>query len=233
MTPGASARRSVSPSGASPTMRSAQPRAVFSNWRTGRASKNSLATSSIGPSGTSSRRACQVGVEIAERGSLQSLQPLVDLDEMEIERGMEACDAARGAQRIGHQRAAAGAELDEAHRLRPAHRQPAFGQPGAQKLAEHLGDFRRRREVAGGAHRQGGAVVAEAGMAERLGHEVGDRDRAGERDASCDQMAELRGHGTGVTKRRGRRYARTISQPPKASNGSDSSMPMVSHCPTR
>ena len=46
------------------------------------------------------------------------------------------------------------------------------------------------------------AVVAEAGMAERLGHEVGDRDRAGERDAARDQPAELRGHGTGVTRRR-------------------------------
>ncbi len=203
MTPGASARRSVSPSGASPTMRSAQPRGVFSNWRTGRASKNSLATSSIGPSGTSSRRACQVGSKSASAVRCKACSRGLMSTRWRSSAAWKPGDAARGAQCIGHQRAAAGPQLDEAHRLRPAHRQPALGEPGAQKLAEHLGDFRRRREVAGGAHRQGGAVVAEAGMAERLGHEVGDRDRAGERDASCDQLAELRGHGTGVTKQGG------------------------------
>ena len=141
----------------------------------------------------------------ASAASLQRLQPFVDLDKMKIDRGMEARDAARGAQRIGHQGAAAGAQLDQSHRLRPAHRQPALGQPGAQKLAEHLGDFRRRREVAGGAHRQRRAVVAEAGMAERLGHEVGDRDRAGERDAPGDQPAELAGARIRCHGRAGRR----------------------------
>ena len=203
MTPGASARRSVSPSGARPTMRSAQPRAVFSNWRTGRASKNSLATSSIGPAGTSSRRLVPGRREIAERRALHgaAARSLIST------RWRSSAAWKPGTPRVARsasaiKRAAAGPELDEAHRRRPAHRQPALGQPGAQKLAEHLRDFRRRREVAGGAHRQGGAVVAEAGMAERLGHEVGDRDRAGERDASCDQLAELRGHGTGVTRQR-------------------------------
>ena len=114
--PGASAKRSVSPSAASPTMRSTQPCGVFSNWRTGRASKNSLATSNVGPSGTSSKRACQAGLKPASAASLQRLQPFVDLDEMQVDRGVEARDAARGAQCVGHQGAAARSQLDEAHR---------------------------------------------------------------------------------------------------------------------
>ena len=177
-------------------MRSVQPRAVFSNWRTGRASKNSLATSSSGPSGTSSKRACQVGLIGGEGLALQGVQLLVDLDEMEIDGGMEARHAARGAQGIGHQGAASRSKLDQPHAGWASHRQPALGQPGAQKLAEHLGDFRRRGEVAGGADGQRLAVVAQPRMAQRLGHEVGERDRAGERDASGDQPAELRGHDT-------------------------------------
>ncbi len=40
-------------------MRSRQPSVDFRNWRTGRASRNSFATTTIGPSGTSSSRAAQ------------------------------------------------------------------------------------------------------------------------------------------------------------------------------
>ena len=125
-------------------MRSVQPRAVFSNWRTGRASKNSLATSSSGPSGTSSKRACQVALEGGERLALQRAQLLVDLDKVEIDGGMEARHAARGAQGIGHQGAASRSELDQPHAGWSSHRQPALGEPGAQKLAEHLARFPAR-----------------------------------------------------------------------------------------
>ena len=117
---------------------------------------------------------------------------------MQVERGMETRHAARGAQRIGHQGAAAGAEFDQPHRGWPPHRQPALGEPGAQQFAEHLRYFGGGREVACGAHGRGVAIVAETGMTQRLGHEVGQRDRPGERDAPRDQAAQLAvGHGWG------------------------------------
>ena len=51
-----------------------------------------------------------------EGGLLDGAQRFVDLDEMKIDRGVKARDAARGAQGIGHQGAAAGSQLDQPHR---------------------------------------------------------------------------------------------------------------------
>ena len=68
-----------------PTSRSHQPRSVARNWRTGSASKNSLATRSVGPGGTSSSRSCHVKGEAG--GGEGRLLPLPQgrarLDEMD------------------------------------------------------------------------------------------------------------------------------------------------------
>ena len=57
--------------------------------------------------------------------------------------------APRAARR--HQRAAAGAEFDQAHRVGPPHRRPGLRRPEADEFAEHLRDFRRGGEIALGA----------------------------------------------------------------------------------
>ena len=82
--------------------------------------------------------------------------------------------------------------------LKPVRIQTPLAPCDAQQLAEHLRDFGGGREVACGAHGRGVAVVTETGMTQRLGHEVGQRDRPGERDAPRDQAAQLAvGHGWG------------------------------------
>ena len=69
--------------------------------------------------------------EPAERSGLRGAQALVDVDQMQVERGMEAGDTAGGPQRVGQQGTATGTELDQAYRLGASHGQPALGQPGA------------------------------------------------------------------------------------------------------
>ena len=134
--------------------------------------------------------------EAGQGGALCPPERTAGVDEMQVECGVEARHGTGRAQRVGHQRAAAGSEFDQPHGRGRAHRPPALRQPCAQEFAEHLGDFRRRREVAPGTQGHGTAIVAEAGMAQRLGHEAGDRDRSGERDAVRDQTAEFAGHGS-------------------------------------
>ena len=90
------------------------------------------------------------------------------------------------AQRIEHHGAAAGTELDQAHVLRRAHQPPGRGRPQADQLAEHLADLGRGDEVAVGAERIAGDVVAVLRMGEAQRHVLRDRHRAGGRDAAAD-----------------------------------------------
>ena len=109
-----------------------------------------------GPSGTSSKRSCQVGLKPRQRRRLQRRRRRVGLDQMEVDRGVEARQ--RRAWRAAHRPSGCRGPGPSSTRLTGggrAHRQPALGQPGAQKLAEHLRDLRRGREVAGCAQRQG------------------------------------------------------------------------------
>src|SRR5581483_5196994 len=77
------------------------------------------------------------------------------------------------------------------------------------------------------------AVIAQGRMAERFGHELRDGDRAGERDAPRNQAAKRCRACVAHTGTAGRRLARRIRNAPKATMGSDSSMPMVSQLEPR
>ena len=100
------------------------------------------------------------------------------LHEPDVERGAELRHDARGAERVAHQRSASRSAFDEAHARRRSHAGPDLGRPEADQLAEHLGDFGRRGEVAGRAERIAVHVIAELGMSERDLHVLLDRDRA-------------------------------------------------------
>ena len=73
---------------------------------------------------------------------------------------------ARLRQRIGHQRAAAGAELEQGEALGLAHLLPEIDDEKADQLAEHLADLGRGGEIPLRAQRIAGAVI----MRIRRGH---------------------------------------------------------------
>ena len=126
---------------------------------------------------------------------------------MQPERGPEGGGhIARGAQRIGHQRAAAGAAFHQQHGIGAAHPVPDHGGPGAQHLPEGLADLGRRGEVAAPAEGGGGACV------------IG-RDRAGHEAVEAFHSAAR--HAVAA------RFDRVIRNSPTAIIGSDSNCPMV------
>ena len=83
----------------------------------------------IGPSGTSSSDSMPVDrhVGAGERLPLPLLERRADLDQVHDQRLAEIRHDLRGAQRIEHHGAAAGAELDQPHVLRRAHRRQVGG----------------------------------------------------------------------------------------------------------
>jgi hypothetical protein len=82
--------------------------------------------------------------------------------------------AAHRPQRILGQGAAPGPQLDIMRRHRAARAAPQVGEPDADQLAEHLADLGRGDEIAVRAERIAGRVI----MRVRLGHIIGDLDRA-------------------------------------------------------
>ena len=93
---------------------------------------------------------------------LQPFQHRVDLDEMHDHRRAEVRHHLGGPQGVEHHGAAAGPELDQADVLGRAHRPPGRRRPQPDQLAEHLADLGRRGEVAAGAERVAGRVIARA-----------------------------------------------------------------------
>ncbi len=93
-----------------------------------------------------------------QRGGLDRAQPGRGLDQVHAQRRPERRrDCGDGAQRVGHQRAAAGPGLGQDHRVGAAHRLPGDGGPGAQDLPEGLADLGRGGEV--GERVVGGVVL--------------------------------------------------------------------------
>ncbi len=141
------------------------------------------------------------------------------LDEMDVDGRVKGGKGARGPQEVGHQRAAAGAELDEPDGLRPAEGVPGLGRPDADQLAEDLADLRGGDEVARRTEGVAAHVVAVARVAE------------GERHVAIDGKRPLRGD-QGPKFRVERRHAgvrrdRSTSQRPTAISGTERSWPMV------
>ena len=163
------------------TTRSCQPSAHMTACCTGSASKNSLARMIVGPLRHLVERSVPLHRQIGagERLPLALLQRRADLDQMHHDRRAEGRHDLRGAQRVEHHGAAAGAKLDQAHILRRAHLPPDRGGPQPDQLAEHLADLGRGDEVAVGAERVARHVVAVVGMGEAQRHELPDRHRAG------------------------------------------------------
>ena len=81
---------------------------------------------------------------------LQLFQRRAYFHEMQYDRFAKALDHTGGAHRIEQQRAAAGAELDDAHVLGRAHLPPHRRHPQSDQLAEHLADLGRGDEIPGG-----------------------------------------------------------------------------------
>ena len=106
---------------------------------------------------------------------LLGAQDRADLDEMEAERTAKFRECVGGAQQIGSEDTTAGPELGEDHRIGAPHPLPCQRAPDPDQLAKNLTDLGRGDEIATGANRPPGRVIAVLGIVERHCH-IG-RDR--------------------------------------------------------
>ncbi len=144
--------------------------------------------------GDQQHRARRQGVEAAvplrrealQRRFLRGDQRGVDLDQMDLRGREEVGRNPGGAQGIGHQAAAAGAELSQDERRGLAHARPEIDTPKPDHLAEHLAHFWRGREVPAGAEGIALAVIS----TERQLHELRHGDMALRRDASAQFVGD-------------------------------------------
>ena len=120
---------------------------------------------------------------------LKVAQHRTGFDEMHL--GLEP-GLGHHAQRIGGERPAPRPKLDVDGIVRPARAVPAIGQRRADHLAEHLADFGRGGEIAGGAQRIAGRVIMRVGLA----HEDVDADRPGGANQLAQPLGETRRQAT-------------------------------------
>ena len=132
-----------------------------------------------------------------QRFALPHAENGTGFDQMDAQGLPEGRQHRGGSQRVAHQRASARPKLDEVHAVRRAHGRPGMGTPETDQLSEHLADFRRRDEIAGGAETVGGNVVAELRMTQRVAHERSDGERPFYRDPPL-QVFRQDGQGSGV-----------------------------------
>ncbi len=111
----------------SPTCRSRQPSPSRWNWRIGRASKNSLAIRNSGASGRAAAAVDPVRRVTCQRLCLPRAQDRRGLDQVQPRGLVKPRHPARGAQRVGHQRAAPRPQLGQ--------RERAPGGPGPSRPA--------------------------------------------------------------------------------------------------
>ena len=137
-------------------------------------------------------RPCDGDAAVEQELVLHRRQRRARLHEPDVERGAEFRDDPGRAQRVAHQRAPAGPDLDQVDGARRTHARPHLGRPQADKLAEHLRDFRGGGEVAARAERIPVHVIAELGMGERERHVAFDRDRTVPADQRLDLVEQGR-----------------------------------------
>src|SRR5215217_2946266 len=106
---------------------------------------------------------------------------------------LEAVGLAGGAQRILHQRTAAGAELEQGEARGLSHLLPEIDEEEADELAENLADLGRRDEIASRADGAAGGIVAVTRMAEAEPHVGRDRHRSGFADLRIDLFRKAEG----------------------------------------
>ena len=145
------------------------------------------------------------------------------LDQMDIECSRKSGYRLKRPQDIRHQRAPAGAQLNQLEGRRLVHRGPGVDAPNADQFAEHLAHFRRGDEVPAPPEWIARPVVAMFGMAETQLHVARDRKRPLLRDQVFQNAGQRRlpgAHVAGV-------LARNKSHRPTAIIGTESIMPMV------
>ena len=216
--------KAKAPAASRATSRSCQRPLLRTNWRVGRASKNSLARRSRGADvGTVWRVACQLGVVLVEQLGLTGAQDGAGLDQVQLHGLEELGHDGGGAERVGHQRAAAGPELDQPDRGGAAGVEPGLDQGEAQELAEELADLGGGDEVAGGPQGVAARVVAVLRVGQGERHVAADIDGALLPDHAAEEGGQLAQR---VAIRAGRKD-QASSRRPASSIGRLSSWPIV------
>ena len=203
---GPAAKRKPLPSRS--TSRSCQHPFTLRNWRTGKASKNSLAIQIVGPSGIVSGRSCQTASKPCARWRERSAGDVST--RCTSGRNAGSSRAARSASAISTP--APRPELDHPDIRRPSEPFPGIDAPEPDDLAEHLADLGRRDEVAAAPERVAAGIVG--GVVQR--HELGQRDRPVAFDAPGKPRCQAAAH-----------WRRTSRKSPATISGRQSSCPIV------
>ena len=161
------------------------------NCRIGSASRNSLATSSSGPSGTSSRSRQPDAVR-RRRGArlLLGAQHRARLDQIQPQRAAKSGTAPAARRKSAISTPRPGPSSARMHRVGPAHPLPQIGAPQPDQLAENLADLRRGDEIAAAPSGSRRRVIARLGIVQRHRHKGGDRERPLGADAPGDLVRE-------------------------------------------
>ena len=165
-------RRSGTPASSStPTKRSCQRPDRRTNWRTGSASRNSLATTSSGRSaGRPASSSCQNTGRPGRAAACRSRRAGLVSTRWIVIAAAELGHHLRRSQGVGHQRATPRAEFHHGAAAGPAEIQPMLDQGQADQLAEQLAHLRRGDEIPGGAQGIAARIVALCRVRQGQGH---------------------------------------------------------------
>ena len=146
------------------------------------------------------------------------------LDQKDAQGPAKFRQATGGAQQVAHQHAAAGPQLRQNDRIRPADPVPQLGAPQPDQLAENLADLGCGREIARGSDGVTPRIIAALSVVQRHRHIGGDGQRALGADPPGDFFREACAHERAGT---GARNAQAMISTPAISSGIDNSWPIV------
>ena len=146
------------------------------------------------------------------------------LDQTDAQCAAKFRHGAGGAQQVAHQHAAAGPQLCQEYRIRPADPLPQIGTPQPDQFAENLADLGRGREVARRSDRVAPRIVPGLGVVQRHGHVGGNRQRALGANPPDDLVGDFLAHDRAGM---GARSAQAMIRMPATNNGIDNSWPIV------
>ena len=161
---------------------------------------------------------------LAEASFLFRAKHRARLDQTNAQGAAKLRHNAGGAEQVAHQHAAAGPQLCQDYRIRPADPLPQLGAPQPDQLAENLADLGRGREIALRSDRAAPRVVPAFGIVQRHCHVGGNRQRALQANPPDDLAGDSLAHDRAGT---GARSPQAMIRMPAISSGIDNSWPIV------
>ena len=159
-------------------------------------------------------------LRLAEASFLFRAKHRARLDQTDAQGAAKFRHSAGGAQQVAHQHAAAGPQLCQDYRIRPADPLPQLGAPQPDQFAENLADLGRGREIARRSDRAAPRIVPALGVVQRHGHIGRNSQRALGANPPDDLVGDFLAHDRAGT---GARSAQAMIRTPAISKGIDNS----------